>query len=52
LEKENDDDDRNDMFTVRIFEPEPDGCKITKKDRCFVDIVGDNELLSKVKGIE
>jgi hypothetical protein len=45
LEKENDDDDRNDMFTVRIFEPEPDGCKITKKDRCFVDIVGDNGKL-------
>lgn len=42
LEKENDVDERSDLFTVKIFDVEPDGAKIGRKDRCFIEIVGEN----------
>ena len=44
-------EERADVFAVRIFDPEG-GVKISKKDISFIEIVGDNELLTKVKGIQ
>jgi len=51
-EKEEDEEDgRDDLFAMRIFEPEG-GAKVTKKDICYVNIVGDSELVEKVQSIE
>lgn len=55
--------DRDDVFAVKLFEPKfalehknnTEGIekpKLGKKNECFVEIVGDNELLQKTKGIE
>jgi hypothetical protein len=53
LDKEGADEDfdRDDVFAIRIFNPEG-GVKISKKDICYVNIVSDKELLDKMAGIE
>ena len=52
IEEENEDPDRDDVFQIRLFDVEPEGAKITKKDKCIIHIVGDNELDNKVEDIE
>ena len=45
--------DRDDVFAVRLYNPQPAvGAKLSKKAQCFVEIVGDNEVMRKAKGIE
>jgi solute carrier family 8 (sodium/calcium exchanger) len=52
IEVENEDPDRDDCFEIRLFDIEPEGAEIIKKNRCIVHIVGDNELDNKVQDIE
>ena len=52
IEVEDEDPDRDDCFQIRLFDIEPEGAKITKKNKCIVHIVGDNELDNKVEDIE
>lgn len=61
IEKEEDAGDRENIFCVKISNPEPEGVKVTKKDKCYVEIIGDNgmklilcllALEKKLKGIE
>ncbi len=52
VEKDDDGEiDRDDLFGIKLFEPEG-GAKISKKDTCYVNIVGDSEVLEKIQGIE
>ena len=55
--------ERDDVFVVKIFEPgfanpekqaldNIEKPKLGKKNECYVEIVGDNELIEKAKGIE
>ncbi len=39
--------ERDEMFAVRLYDPEG-GAKISKKDICFISIVGDNEIKDKI----
>lgn len=52
IEVEDEDPDRDDVFQIRLFDAEPEGAKITKKNKCAIHIVGDNELDHKVEDIE
>lgn len=64
LPKEGDEgNDRDDVFAVKIFDPkyaldhknQTEGIekpKLGKKSECFVEIVSDDELIQKVRGIE
>ena len=52
IEVENEDADRDDVFQINLFDIEPEGAEVTKKDKCIIHIVGDNELDSKVEDIE
>ena len=52
IEDENEDADRDDIFQIKLSDIEPAGAKLTKKDKCIVHIVGDNELDNKVEDIE
>jgi solute carrier family 8 (sodium/calcium exchanger) len=60
---ENDGIERDDVFAVKIFDPKfaseekqnaenIERPKLGKKHECYVEIVGDNELVEKAKGIE
>ena len=49
--KEADLDDRDDMFILKLSDPDC-GAKISKKDVLYINLVGDNELMKKVDGIE
>jgi hypothetical protein len=61
--EEKDGGERDDVFAVKIFDPKyaldhkntTEGIempKLGKKNECFVEIVGDDELLQKARGIE
>lgn len=52
VEVEREDPDRDDVFQLRLYDVEPEGAKITKKNKCIIHIVGDNELDNKVEDIE
>lgn len=52
IEVEDEDPNRDDAFQIKLFDVEPEGAEITKKDKCIIHIVGDNELDSKVEDIE
>lgn len=51
LPKDNDESDRDDVFDIKIFEP-TGGAKISKRDICFINIVGNDELENRVDDIE
>ena len=51
LERE-DVEKRDEMFGVKIFNPLPEGVKISKKDTCFVEIVTDEEGKKRAEAIE
>lgn len=40
-----DHDTRSDIFIVKIFDAQPDGCKISKRNTCQVEIVSDHESI-------
>ncbi len=40
------------QFNVRLHDPEPEGCKLTKKDVCIMDISGDDEAHNVVQDLE
>ncbi len=42
---------RDEMFGVKIMNPEPKGVKISKKDTCFVEIVTDEEGKKRAEAI-
>jgi hypothetical protein len=42
MEKDNDVDDRSDCFNIKLSGAHPSGAKISKKDTCYIEIVGDN----------
>ena len=45
--------DRDDVFSIKLYNPQPAvGARLSKKSTCYVEIVGDNELMRKAKGIE
>lgn len=52
IEIADEDPNRDDAFMIRLFDVEPQGAKITKKDSCIIHIVGSNELDHKVEDIE
>jgi len=52
IEIEDEDPDRDEIFEIKLFDIEPEGAQLTKKDKCIVHIVGDNELDNKVEDIE
>lgn len=49
-------DDMNDetdvYFNLKISDPEPEGLKISKKDTCIVNVVGEDDTDSTVKDIQ
>ena len=45
-------DDVDLWFNLRLFDPVPEGCKLAKKDVCFVNIIGDDDTETAVKDIE
>lgn len=44
--------DRDDIFEIRLFDIEPEGAKLSKKDTCTIHIVGSDELIYKVQDLE
>lgn len=51
--EEEDEGERDDVFAVKLYNPQPAvGAKLSKRAMCFVEIVGDNDLMRKAKGIE
>ena len=52
IEQDDEDPDRDDIFQIKLFDIEPEGAELTKKDKCILHIVGDNELDNKVEDIE
>ena len=44
--------DRDDTFEIRLFDIDPEGAKLSKKDTCTIHIVGSNELVYKVEDLE
>lgn len=39
-------------FNIRLHDPTPEGCKLSKKDVCIVNIIGDDDTDNTVKDIE
>lgn len=51
--EEEDQGDRDDVFTVQLLQPTPQsGAKLSKKSIIYIEIVGNNEIMRKAKGIE
>ena len=43
---------RSDIFIVKIFDAQPDGCKISKRNTCQVEIVADHESIKQEEEME
>lgn len=52
LDKETSEEARFDVFAIKLFEPEGGALISSKRDQLFVEIVGDEEVVSSMKGIE
>lgn len=49
---ENLNDESDVYFNVKLSDPQPEGCKLSKKDTCQVNIIGEDETENAVKDIE
>ena len=48
----NEDPERDDIFEIRLFDIEPEGAKLSKKNTWTIHIVGSSELVYKVQDLE
>lgn len=51
LQHENPDDERNELFGVKLYDADPVAVKISKKDTCVVEIVTDSEKKKQAEAL-